>query len=770
MLETNIRIVEPGVNLSFNARLAKVVTQDLSPDLLQKGCGALRKRHGLAAIVNSDGQSLLVATGRSVPNVVVQDEDWRLEVSDSERTYQLRFADCRERPLLAQLLERALTTRLEQRTKLWKLDGYRIWYEPVPFRTAEDVAAYQRFEISSIDIDDVGIGIIVDISTAFFTVSTVADFFEESLRKPEMERRRERFEYLGARKSGRKGTLLYDFGKDQYRCYFDSFCPGMTAATTGTIRLQGQNYDSLRDYYKLKHGVSVGANEPVAKVSFRGIDRAQPVGARALRLRVSNESLPNDLKNVDKVGPKDRCAEIEQFWTRLGHRPFGEGFPKVESSFWRPPKNKTMIIKCPDLAFANGRILQAPLNGHVDDHRAYYRERSELLNEVGCLRVPPALTRVLHVAVPEDAGEAMANQLAENVTERLSKWTRVEIVPEIVTYKTVDDALTQLRREVNPGVVLFVFEDEDPAMYYNLAYELKDWRIKRITYANLKRFANQFQFSTNGHNGSSGKTVATYVPKGWKSFVEMNSLDVLQQMDCIPWSIASSVHYEAQLVIDVGEDRRNFALSLLICRPTASEPSFRIDTVVQIKSDPKHETINEIVLCDEIVRLCKRAVIAGFTRVRSMLILRDGHECGREMDAIRNAQAKLIDSDFFEKDSRVDTVDVHKKSVKGIRLWDRDQSGEIRNCLEGTPLLLDARSVVLANTGAATLPEGRTAEPMMIVARSKAIDMKAGTEYVHATTQLNWSSPRVAQKFSLPLKRTDDELKSRAAQEIRRTK
>ena len=208
MLETNIRIVEPGINLCFDARVAKVVTQDLSPDLLQKACGALRKRHALAAVVNSDGASLLVATKGPVPNVVVQDEDWRLEVKDSGRTHQLRFADLCDRSLLAQLLERAMTTRLEHHPKLWKLDGYRIWYEPTPFQIAEDVAAYQRFEISSIGIDDVGIGMIVDISTAFFSVLTVADFFKESLPKAERERHRERFEYLGARRERAQGNAF----------------------------------------------------------------------------------------------------------------------------------------------------------------------------------------------------------------------------------------------------------------------------------------------------------------------------------------------------------------------------------------------------------------------------------------------------------------------------------------------------------------------------------------------------------------------------------
>jgi hypothetical protein len=221
----------------------------------------------------------------------------------------------------------------------------------------------------------------------------------------------------------------------------------------------------------------------------------------------------------------------------LSDIPFSDGLLRVESEFWRPPQNKTIILKSPDLAFANRRVLTAPLNRDVCAHRAYYRERCALLNDVGCLHVPPALTRALHVAVLERAGEAIANQLADDVTDLLSKWTRIEILPEVVIYKTVDQALTQLRREPNPGVVLFVFEDEDPATYHTLAYELKDWRIKRITYANLRRFANQFRFSTDTRNGGSGKTIATNIPKGWKSFVEMNSLDILQQMDCIPWSI-----------------------------------------------------------------------------------------------------------------------------------------------------------------------------------------------------------------------------------------
>src|SRR5712692_10596082 len=112
MIETNIRIVEPGVNLRLHARCAEVVTQDLSHDLLQRACGNLQKRYGLAAVVAPDKSSVLVATSGPVPKMVVQADDWRLEVKDTGTTRELCFAELDEAQLFAQLLERCLLAQL----------------------------------------------------------------------------------------------------------------------------------------------------------------------------------------------------------------------------------------------------------------------------------------------------------------------------------------------------------------------------------------------------------------------------------------------------------------------------------------------------------------------------------------------------------------------------------------------------------------------------------------------------------------------------------
>jgi hypothetical protein len=93
----------------------------------------------------------------------------------------------------------------------------------------------------------------------------------------------------------------------------------------------------------------------------------------------------------------------------------------------------------------------------------------------------------------------------------------------------------------------------------------------------------------------------------------------------------------------------------------------------------------------------------------------------------------------------------------------------VRHAFEGTAILLDERTAVLTNTGAATLHQG-TAEPVVLVANTDDVDMAAVAEDVHIAAHLNWSNPDVAQRLPLSLKRTDEELKSRAAQEVRRVR
>ena len=243
----------------------------------------------------------------------------------------------------------------------------------------------------------------------------------------------------------------------------------------------------------------------------------------------------------------------------------------------------------------------------------------------------------------------------------------------------------------------------------------------------------------------------------------MITLDVLQQMDCIPWGIGDEPYYDAHLAIDVGRNKSDFALSLLTFHRSLS-----IRTTVQRKIDSKHETINERVLHEEVVKIFKKAAErSDFQMPRSLLILRDGRECGRELEGINKATEELIEKRLLAKPAEVDVVDFHKSIRKGIRLWERAGKNWVEQILEGTAFFLDDQTVVLTTTGAPTLRQG-TAAPVMLMGRSENINMDRVTKAVYVSTHLNFSNPNVAQKFPLELKRTDDELRNRDSQEIRR--
>jgi hypothetical protein len=721
----------------------------------------LRSR-GLAA-VPTGGEILLLASRLATP-VVMEDEDWRAEVRDTGRFKTLDFSNRSEAQLLAQLLERRLLAEVVRKTNWWKLDSVRIWFEKEPFRREFGIAAFRRFEISSIVIEDSGVGLVVDIGTAFFTTASVAEFFRTDVTKEDRAANLRRFDRLSLRQKGQKATLLYDCGKTKSKCYFEKVNPGETCATTGELLVKRKAYPSLFAYYRDRQSeLGVKESDPVARVSFQYIDHPTPVAANRLYLRVMNAVLPPSLDDVDKIAPEARRWLIQGFWDTLKENPLGEGLPTIRSGFWRPDPDRMSRCPFPGLLFGRNSLLMAPDNGDPNTSKQFFQGRMLHLREKGCFNVPATVIRAIHLAVPETVDEAAALDLGDAISGLLSKWTKQSIsVLAPQRYTELSAGIEALNGEARPGISLFVFEDQDPAAYYMVASELKLWRVKRITVHQLEsshqayvRFAKVMD-----KNGKPHKAV-----RDWRSFTEMCALDLLQQMNCVPWRPAAGLNYDAHLAIDVGHDRRYYAISLLVCRGMDKQPHFWLDTLVEVKADHKKETINEVHLKTSILKLFHKA-----RKIRdpigSLLVLRDGRECGREMEGIYAAKDELVKEGLLMPGAKLDVVDFHKKSLKGIRLWDCAEGG-VRNVMEGTYVLLGSRDAVLADTGRATLHQG-TVGPVMLCARTDGVMLEGVLEDVHASSHLNWSSPRVAQSLPIELKRTDEQLESRTAQEIRR--
>jgi len=373
--------------------------------------------------------------------------------------------------------------------------------------------------------------------------------------------------------------------------------------------------------------------------------------------------------------------------------------------------------------------------------------------------------RTLHCAYPESVGEETIRQLAGDIVTQLRCWTGLPFEANLVPYNSIADATEQLRRR-DPATVLFVL-DQSPAAYHEVAFQLNGWRVKRVTEGTL---SEHYGYLISGAFDKKLKAVTNEKGQSrWEQFITMTALDVLQQMDAIPWRYNQSAPYDAILAIDVGHDRRHFAVSLLICRSSGKTPAFGIYSNVQVKPDTQKSSINDVMLADEIVRLFQKALPKRFDPLESLFVLRDGSLCGDELRGVDGGLEELVAQGVLVDRTHIDIADFHKDSLKSVRLWERLESGEILNPLEGTCVMLNDRAVVVASTGCATLSQG-TAEPFVLVGNGRCRQILDGATACFEAAQLNWGSPGVAQKLPLPFKRTDEELKARSAQEIRRTR
>lgn len=767
MIETNIRIVRPGKNLYVLVRKAIVSGSDSSVDLMERACNALRYQKRLAAVpVPGEVGSLYVASLDPIENIHLEDEAWELDVQDSNNNpIRLVLSDSVGQKLIPLLIERTLLAELSKRKDMWTLDSPRIFYEMKPFKVEMGIAAYRRYEVSTILVDDVGVGIVVDVGTAFFTEKNLAYFFSSEVDDGERKRREDWFTQLTGRQEGQKGTLLYDTGLHRSKCYFEAAPIGLTCSTTGKLRVKGESYDSLLTYYQKKYPHLVfDPTSPAVRVSFHGIERPQPVAAERVTVRVMNENVPEILSSVDKIAPNERRQLINAFWSRLGYKALGNVAPSLLPGFWRPDSGHLTNLPIPELHFGKTQKLSSPIELNPQSFKNHYRQRIKYLDENGCYSIPPAMTREVIIAHPSHLNNAIPQQFAKDMINQLSKWTGVRLTSKLIPYANVVDAVEKMKGLGSGGVAIFVLDNE-PVAYYEVTFQLPAWRIKRITdgtlgekYQNLER--GIWDRSRNSYNHEKGRG-------SWDSFIDMNSLALLYLLETVPFRSEGLGVYEGQLIIDVGHQRNFFGLSLLVNRSDNETPSFLLRSDVHRKDDVNHETINPVILGDQICNIFKNGFPRNFEPLKSLLILRDGALYPKEQEGVQKALRILTDTGYLLPDARVDLVDLNKDSLKSIRVWEVSPNENAFNALEGHLIQVNRTISVLLTTGAATLHQG-TAEPIILRANGASPKLIDASSSVFTSAQMNWFSPGVAQRLPLAQKVVDDELQARSAQEIRR--
>ncbi|MBX3394342.1 MAG: hypothetical protein KF841_03140 [Phycisphaerae bacterium] len=731
--------------------------------LLQGVCSLLRTRHGVIAVPASSAQRELIACNAGSAPLQLEGDTWHATVHPGSNR-RLSVVAEPDQSVLAELVQKTLVHSFHRSDRYVRTSqSVRYWHDPKPEQVAGGIEMLPRLSFSTIALPDLGIGVIFDFHHLFQTEMTVADYFDEHIPASARDQRRREFNRLRQHRNDRRGTLLYQVRRTVAQvCYFHEFASGTTCATTGAIKLPHETYGSLFEYYQAtRPSLEIAPDDPVAYVSFPGMIGAKPVAAKLLRLRVSLDPrfMPKQLRSRTTMPPSERRDKLLQLWRTLNPNPLKTLGLQMNEDLWRPTVDQHELLPCPTLSFGLARAVRPPAEPSVRAYRTYFARRRDALAKGGVFRFEESVGRQLHVVVPRSIGDwsdAVTEALVAGVVDLLQDFCGRTFNVRVVQADSSEEMVAKLSGST--GVAVIVFDDRDRAAYSILSHELAGWRIKRMTKFKLLKAWH----ARNAHGQNSNGFA-----RQWDDILLHSVYDLLNQMECTPWRIADWP-YESCLAIDVSEARRYFALSLLICRDQGLRPGIFRTTVAWPKGDHQHETINPRQLADKIEALMNDYRGSSFDPLRSMLVLRDGHECGFELQGIREGLLRWKKRDYLAQAAVVDVLDVHKKTVKHARMWKHrfSKPADTENALEGQAIYLTPNTALVTCTGAATLSRRATADPCMLVAHDGS-DLRRGTKGFFALSHLNFTSPGKAYRYAQPLRDSDEILRDRVARDMR---
>jgi hypothetical protein len=484
-----------------------------------------------------------------------------------------------------------------------------------------------------------------------------------------------------------------------------------------------------------------------------------------MRMHLDPRFLPPSMRRL-AMPPAERRNRNEAIWpgtvTRAIERLGGSPRPQL----WRPGREEAEQLPCPDLLFGQGRIVRAPRTASLREYKNYYGERERHLRHGGLYRFEQTVPKDLWFVLPRPGGSwctKLQDEFLKLFRDDLQDITGNTFRLNVTTAADSHDIIRQLsNKRPSTAVVVFDQRELDGASYYLLSEQLQEkqeWRLKRLTRRKLEEAWHGCEQAGDGRSRSRAHD-------HWRDVVFHSVLDVLDQMDAVPWRIANWP-YDACLAIDVSAGRRYFGLSLLVCRDPQRHPGaagFLRIVDSWPKAEVDREAINPVLLEDRIAELIDAVGSHRFPELGSLLVLRDGQECGEEPMAIDRAFSRWMRSGVLAQSAAIDVVSYQKRTVKDLRMWCTDR--EAVNVLEGRAVYLGEKTALLCCTGAATLSPKVTAEPCRLIGR-KATNIRRAAAGVFALAQHNHLSPNRAYRDAQPIRDLDRELEQRVAMEVR---
>ena len=768
MIETTSKIVRFKNDLSMIIQNYEVIGHELKPADQMKLISILEKI-GITAIryneYNSDKDKdifyVLTECREKIPIKSINVDKWEYTFKLTNNPIKIEIKNPKQRNLIEEFYLRKARSILNKDKSLWVYKGNsaRQFYEDAPFDSSGEINGYRRYDLSAKYIDNTGLAINVEVKTAFFTKFPVEYYYLNNLQEKfaKLSERYRELEYLKY-----KGTLLFKGPNYFTKCYFIEYCNDLTLGTTPSFSIKGDKFQNSYDYYqRLYPKYDITPDDKVALVSFPFGNNSQEnyVPAKKIFLRVMNSALEGDLSKEDKISPEERKILITKFWNKLGNKPFGDNYAGLEDNFYHPSIKNSGRIELPTLIFGNKIKLKPSQITTQREYKLHYQNVLKYLQKNGCYFVPKVMDRNLHFVFPKSVSDPAKERFINDLTQAISNITKYDIEPIVNPCDNATSACLDLKSNGQPGIVAFVFENYDNATYYNISYELNDWKIKRITSKELNKKFNRMEWEKNQARDGNNKLREK---SKWDSFIELIAFGIIQELGCIPYLFEEKLNYGMHLIIDVSERFQFFGIGLMCYSDKMPYPV--IDSI--IKQKRKRNDIVETPLLEKYFKeiLIRNSEIIKDYNITKALCLRDGQEFGSEYESLNKVITELKGKALPDTFS-LDFVEYHKSTANEIRIWESLKEGVTENVLEGTYVKLDNKTFLIATTGSGTLGQG-TARPILIHSKYDNVNLDKVAFDVFMYSQLNYNSPSKAQRLTLLAKIIDDSLLEKKAQYV----
>jgi hypothetical protein len=700
---------------------------------------AYELRQPVARTRRDGEQFVALPSNAAMPRLRRQLVPHAVDLIPDDQTFELDLAnlDDATAPIGRAFLQFAVRTPLYRDRSLWQ--NGRAWYQKQPRsgdgRTTVDI--YDGFRVAVVMIEGRRAFVAVDLAAAYV----------DRLWLPQRLNGGDFGPYRGRR-------ALYHYGPN----WFIVQLAGMTGKSISEqtfVPDGGQRIDVL-NYTRAQWPrdslvASLAPDSPavVYRSVGAGRERYGALGLCKVSYTTQNPEVAG-LHRASIVDPTPRFARAAEVVRRHFARVELDGHPLQITD--APLQLARKYFAFPAQKFGNGAVLgtaSAPGVTHVEPIERIGRGRMDLLlnPKVGPLDQSPfdAQYAVIPQGLPRNLAEDFLRRV-ENGMRSVSGQPNYKA--KTVLYRDGARSLYQQLTAIGQGLseggirrgyALLVLP---VGAHVDLHHQVKQrhWPDIQIQCANAGKIRSYYE-----EVGSGTYRVRSGFDGRLNSYVRNIALGMLSANRKWPWALASQLHYDMYIGVDVLN-----RIAGITCVYGAGASIFFRDY-----RSTQPERLSAAQMRQMVIDALGTDLLQLGLRPHSVVMHRDGRSFASERRGLHAAIDKLISDGILPVDVEIGIVDVRKSSADHLRLAGGQSLGALTNPLVGSYFVLDARSGIVATTGAPFQFPG-TAEPLSLEIVEGDLQIEAVLEDAYALSTLIYSAPDRCGRLPVTIRLADD--------------